>query len=258
MHDDCFSDRGGTLRLTINLTPVILGVFSGWEHGLFATIDAGVVVLHFLASAVCICRIYGGVALWLAACVGCGQAGPQAEVPALDPSAATALALADYDSDGDGSIDAAELEKSPALKSALALIDTDKDSAVAAMEIQNRIASLRAANLPLLPFSCEVLLDGRPLAEAEVRLVPEKFMGAAVKAASGKTNAAGWASPNVEGEPLLQGVHLGFFRVEISKKNAAGEETVPSRYNRESILGQLVALDVPDLDHGITYRLSSK
>jgi hypothetical protein len=198
------------------------------------------------------------VVLWLAIFSGCGDSGPQADVPVLDPSAAATQALAEYDTDGDASIGGAELDKSAALKSALVLIDTDKNGAASGTEIKDRVASLRALNLPLVPMTCHVLLDGRPLSNAEVRLVPEKFMGNGVKSASGKTDANGWASPTIEGESVLRGVHLGFFRVEVSSKDHAGREIVPERYNRETILGQLVALDVPDLEHGVTYQLSSR
>lgn len=201
-------------------------------------------------------RIFCIVSLLLLS--GCGQTGPEAKLPALNAGEAAAGALAQYDANGDGSIGGPELDKSPSLKSALKLIDADGNGLLSREEIQLRIAALQASKLPLIPFNCEVLLDGRALAGAEVRLVPETFMGPEVKLAAATTLDTGWASPTIKGETELQGVHLGFFRVEISKKDNAGKETIPSRYNTETNLGLLVALDSPEMEHGLTFRLATK
>ena len=67
-----------------------------------------------------------------------------------------------------------------------------------------------------------------------------------MKAAEGTTRNDGTThiliSPS---NPDEAGVHLGFYRVEISKKGADGKELIPARYNTESELGIEVARDDP-------------
>ena len=53
------------------------------------------------------------------------------------------------------------------------------------------------------------------------------------------------------------GVQCGWFRIEISKKDASGKEMIPAAYNTESTLGAEIALDTPNLERGLTLQLSS-
>jgi hypothetical protein len=95
-----------------------------------------------------------------------------------------------------------------------------------------------------------VTLDGRPLEGASVTLEPESFLGEEVKVAVCTTDMFGTASPNVPDDqrldPRTSGAYMGFYKVKISKL-ANGKEMVPRKYNEESILGQEVARDVPDI-----------
>jgi hypothetical protein len=178
-------------------------------------------------------------------------------MPVGSPQAAAAAALAQYDTNHDGSIAGPELDKSPGLKSALPSMDADRDGKLSAAEIAARLSKYRSDEIPTFPFLCQVMLDGRPLAGAEVRVVPEPFLGDQVKPASGMTDADGGASLKIEGA-ADHGVHCGLFVVQISKKDAAGKETVPAKYNTQSTLGQEVARDVRAIEDGVTFNLSSR
>jgi hypothetical protein len=43
----------------------------------------------------------------------------------------------------------------------------------------------------------------------------------------------------------LPGVPYGFYRIQVSRKDAEGKETIPARYNSETTLGQEVGPRTP-------------
>lgn len=194
--------------------------------------------------------------------LGCGLAGcagSPIEAPKFDAGTAGRQAAATCDANGDGVLDKAELAKCPALLAALPRIDKDNSGTLTEAEIAARIGTYGDLNVALLPFKCVVLLDDQPLVQATVTLVPEKFLGDASKLASGVTDKAGNALLSIpeHREQGLAGVHCGLYRVEI-RKEAGGQDQVPAKYNTETTLGQEVAFDVPELERGVTLKLSSK
>jgi hypothetical protein len=114
----------------------------------------------------------------------------------------------------------------------------------------------------LASVRCQVTLDGRPLTDAQVVFEPEPFLGEEIKRATGKTNQLGDAAPTIADEDkpdpnLPGGVHFGLYKVRISKQ-ADGRETIPSRYNTETILGQEVAYDDPAIrNNNMVFALKS-
>lgn len=171
--------------------------------------------------------------------------------PPVSPEEAAKQALAEYDKNGDGGIDAAEAERCPALRSSFRALDKNGDGKLSAQEIADRIASYREQQVGLVLVPCEVTLDGKPLAGATVTFVPEKFLGDGFKRASGVTDDRGAAQLRTEGADV-PGVACGFYRVEVSKP-AGGQETVPARYNAKTVLGREVA---PDTQGVLPFRLS--
>jgi hypothetical protein len=167
---------------------------------------------------------------------GCGGSGDDLIPATYTPDASAGQALAEYDTNHDGFLDAKELERCPALKSHLDLIDENGDKRLSAAEIAARIEVYQDSQIALKNVGCQVLLDGRPLQGATVTYVPEKFMGPSLKSASGVSDHLGAVQLHMEGEKL-PGVQPGLFRVLVSKKNAAGQETIPARYNQDSVLG---------------------
>src|SRR5262249_18714977 len=145
-------------------------------------------------------------------------------------------ALAEYDTNKDGALDAKELEACPALLSALKKIDKNNDGRLTADEIADRLTYFQQPGMQQ-DVSVEVTLDGQPLAGATVTLVPEKFMGPSTRPASAVTDEAGTGTFRIEGsgDPVAP----GYYRVQVSK-NVGGRETVPAKYNAQTVLGQEV------------------
>jgi hypothetical protein len=184
---------------------------------------------------------------------GCGSGA--VEAPPVSPEEAASQALAEYDTNKDGFLDARELDRCPALKGALSRIDKNKDGKLSADEIAERLADLQASKVGLVAVPCSVQLNEMPLAGATVTFIPEKFMGAAAKPATGVSDAQGVVQLQVEGQPV-PGVHPGYYRIEVSKKNDGGQETLPARYNSATTLGHEVAPPVR-INPTVALRLSS-
>jgi hypothetical protein len=184
---------------------------------------------------------------------GCARGNARVAAPALAPEAAGQAALEEYDTNGDGFLDGPELESCPALLAALKAIDKDGDGRLSAREIADRVAFYKESRVGLMTIACHVTLDGRPLVGATVKLIPEKFLGPEVKPADGLSDEKGRVQLQIDGEDL-PGVHCGLYRVEVSKTNVKKQETLPARYNTQSVLGVEVA---PGMRNGITLTLTS-
>lgn len=169
------------------------------------------------------------------------------EVPDFDPVAASARAIKIYDTDGDGSIGGDELEKAPGLKAAMANLDSNKDDKISEAELADRIRIWQRQRAGLLLFTCEISLDGKPLTGAKLTFEPEEFFGGTIEPAFGETSFLGTATPVISSEgkaspDLSQGIQPGIYKIRVSKI-VDGKETIPAKYNSETILGQEVAVD---------------
>ena len=82
---------------------------------------------------------------------GCSRAPSRVKPPSIDAKAAGAAAMAQYDANNDGKVDAAELEKAPGLKAALANLDQNNDKAVDADEVTRRIQAWQELKTVLTP-----------------------------------------------------------------------------------------------------------
>jgi hypothetical protein len=192
-----------------------------------------------------------------------GCSGGETLTPAhYSPDEAAKQIMADYDTNRDGFLDAKELERCPSLKHSLEFIDQNGDKRLSAEEIAARIQIYADSQVAIKATGCHVTLDGKPLQGATVTYVPEKFMGPSLRRASGVSDQNGSVNLKVDGENL-PGVQPGFYRVEISKKNASGQESIPARYNQDTTLGTEVnphkarKLGVKEPLHG-DFRLTSK
>jgi hypothetical protein len=180
---------------------------------------------------------------------GCSSGTITVRQPAINASSAGSQALAMYDKNGDGVVSGEELDHAPALKEALPRLDTNGDKAVSADEIAARVNAWKAMEIGMTSVRCHVTLDGEPLAGATVTFEPEPFLGDEIKTAIGTTNPFGDAAPTIpkdqRPDPKLPGgIHLGLYKVRISKM-ANGKETIPTRYNAQTTLGQEVSNDDP-------------
>jgi len=177
--------------------------------------------------------------IWLCVMLlnGCSGRPGRVAPPNLDPTGAAEKALADFDTNGDGGIDASELGGCPGLKAVAKAVDTDRDGRLSASEIAARIAQWGAQRVAMVAVNCSVVRSGRPLQGATVTFVPEKFLGPNIKPASGVSDNTGRVELAVSGVPLKGLAHCGFFRVEISKKEG-DKELIPAKFNRETVLGE--------------------
>ena len=184
------------------------------------------------------------LALAMAASLGgCFNTSSRPARPSLDPASAARAAMDQYDTNHDGKIDAGELKQCPSLSQAMDLMDTNHDGVLTLDEITARMQKWKNSPAVVMSGSVQVFLDGQPLAGATVTYEPEKFMGPAYQVASGVTDSAGFA--DIKGQdPKYPGLYLGLYRVRISKQQG-GHESLPARYNSESVLAKEVAPDLP-------------
>lgn len=166
---------------------------------------------------------------------GCSR-GPTGLVPPTINSDAPEAAIAKYDANGNGAIDGGEIAKATWLKLGLSRIDANSDGKVEAAEIESRIVAWRESRVGLMPLTLRISFRSAPLADADVSLEPEPFLGDAIKPVQGKTDEHGVAVMQISRKPTERGVQLGFYRMRISKKSG-DKELLPARYNSESELG---------------------
>jgi hypothetical protein len=193
----------------------------------------------------------------------CSSGPARVNQPYISASGAGDAAMDQYDTDGDGVVAGDELENAPGLKAALLRLDTDGDKAVSADEVAERVNAWKEMHTGLASVRCHITLEGQPLAGAKVVFEPESFLGSEIKTAVGTTNQFGDAAPTIPPEErpapnLPGGAHFGLYKVRISK-SVNGRETLPARYNTETILGQEVSYDDPGMkNNNLGFALKSK
>lgn len=213
-----------------------------WEHNAGRRGPFSLCVLHVFSKArgeghkLCNdmdARTLSVVAILLAA--GCGGRPTRLayEGPAWNPTAQARRAIELHDRNGDGVIDAEELEKCPALKAASIIADRNRDGRLDQMELMARLSLFRDCRSYLVNTVCSVVANGRPLEGATVRFVPDEAIAGIIQPAVGVTDSLGKAAMKVEGRSQ-PGVQLGFYTVELSKTDAAGDETVEAAYGGQS------------------------
>jgi hypothetical protein len=169
-------------------------------------------------------------------CALSGCFGPSVSVPSYSASAVASAAMSEYDTNKDGKLDESELLRSPALKNALVDLDKNKDQAIGRDELEERLSEFLSSKVGLVGVNCRVVKGGAPVADVEVKFIPEKFFGTAISGGTGKSDKNGSVEIRTEGKSL-PGLAPGFYRVELSKKDGGGAETMPAIYNEKSILG---------------------
>jgi hypothetical protein len=188
--------------------------------------------------------------------LGCDRQKPRVEQPPYSPSGEASKAMELYDTNKDGKIAGAELDKAPGLKAALKVFGTDKDKGVTKDHIVTRVNRWKESRIGRTTLSCQVFRNGQPLAGATVKFVPEKYEEEALtETATGQTNSLGMAMialpPETGPDAPPPGMHLGIYRVEITKSG----ENIPAKYNTATELGQEVSLDNEELQRGIKFYL---
>ena len=197
-----------------------------------------------------------GLAAVCVALAGCDASGGRVSPPPVKPQAMAQAALAQYDANSDQALSGEELARCPGLKSSLSLVDANQDGKLNADEIAARLKTFVDSRIGLVGLSARFTLDGRPLEGARVVLTPEKFIASAVQPASGTTTPEGVGFFQVSQD--LPGVQPGIYRLEVYQPAADGKETIPTRYNAETILGVDAGVDGPDVNNRVHFALTSK
>jgi hypothetical protein len=188
----------------------------------------------------------------------CRQGPPRVYPPDINAKTAASKAMEMFDTNKDGKINGAEFEKCPGLKAALAQINKAGGDYVDYEMIKSRIQEWQATRLGRMSLRCSVMHNNEPLANVEVKFVPETYLGLDPQkwTATGKTDENGNAMLSVPLDPNnkrdLPGVPPGFYRVEVTSPNTQ----IPPMYNTNTILGQEVALDANGIQQGIRFDVN--
>jgi hypothetical protein len=175
----------------------------------------------------------------IAATWGCSGRPARIKPPRISPTSAASAAMAKYDTNHDQVLSAQELEACPGMRRSVGAYDLDGNGKISESEIVERLRQLTQFKTALTPLRVIVMLNGKPLEGAEVRLIPEEYLGSEIKGAKGITNAGGSASPRISEEELPErqrqyhGIHYGTYRVEITH----AEMAIPEKYNTKTTLG---------------------
>ena len=132
------------------------------------------------------------------------------QAPKWDPDSAADNAMG-LDTDGDGLLSSKELKTgAPGLLAALGECDVDKDKKLSREEVLARIQLYQETRTGLLECRCKVTYKGRPLANAEVRFVPESFLGDSITGGYGETRPDGTVTMGLEDsvEPFVKARHV--------------------------------------------------
>jgi len=176
---------------------------------------------------------------------GCGKQPRRLRPPDVDPAAAAATALERYDANHNQVLDPLELQACPALAGSLDKYDGDADGVLAAEEIAQGIDRWRSGQTGALSLPFQVKWAGLALEGAQVRLVPEGFLGDGVLPAVGTAGPGGRGFIGIEpallpkGAPRVPLVQPGLYRVEITHPTVS----LPEKYNTHTTLGIEVATD---------------
>jgi hypothetical protein len=193
---------------------------------------------------------------------GCGGGASRVRPVEIDASSASSEAIELYDKDGDGALAGGELNAVPGLKKNLQRYDRDSDQRVTGDEIAARLGDWADNKLALMGCTYIVTLDGRPLADAEVTLVPEAYLGPNVKPATGVTGPNGLTRLSHAPEDLpkssngrpIPGVKGGTYKLVITHPS----KQLPAKYNTATELGEEIAYDINPNDAPNSLPLSSK
>jgi hypothetical protein len=187
---------------------------------------------------------------------GCSGQPSALSPPSFDSGKVASAAIAQYDKNGNGSLEKAEWQASGALAGSITIYDTNGDNVLDSAEVTAGLARWQQGEMGARPLPFQVKLGGRPLEGAEVKLIPEAFFGGAIKPASGTSGPGGRGylglaeADRPKNAPKLPLTQPGLYRVEIIHPTTK----VPAKYNTESTLGIEVADDRID-PRGVVWEL---
>lgn len=175
---------------------------------------------------------------------GCSGRPARVVAPRIDPVAVTEAVFQAADEDRDGGLRGGEQRTVPAIAAAAERLDGDADGAVSREELSRWLTAVRDARIAITRFEMTISQRRRPLANAQVRLVPEPFMGGEVQAAEGTTDADGAVLVTIPGAKY-PGVNCGLYRVAITGTGNDGKP-LGERFASASTFGVAVGAGLPE------------
>jgi hypothetical protein len=189
-----------------------------------------------------------GLSLLVTAATGCSSRPARIRAIAVDPHELSEQFIEQYDTDGNGSLSELELQAFPPIHGARNKYDSDGNGEVSGEELAERFAVIFDPQVGLLPASCRVTHNGRPLSGAEVRFVPPKALDGVLPPATGVSDSAGVAwlrlapedlpasFPNSQAAVMRPGIYL----VEVTHP----DPQIPAQFNAKTTLGKEVFPEV--------------
>jgi hypothetical protein len=189
---------------------------------------------------------------WILVC-GCVGKQSRIEAPRWNPSDFADAVMEKLDTNGDSGINEGELAAAPGLQFGARFIDSDSDGQLSHEELVKRFQFYVDRRIGLTNKTIQFIYKGRPLARAEVRLVPEFFLTELLETATGTTDEAGMLLADIPSNDLRTPMmRPGYYRVEIAK--------LPAEYNTATTVGVEVSAASDDAStYGpIVIRLDDK
>jgi hypothetical protein len=172
----------------------------------------------------------------------------------VDADAAAQAAIEQLDKNGDGQLDDAELQGAPGLAAVKDRYDADRSLSLSLVEIADGIRRWSEGQVGAAAVAYAVQLDGRALPGAQVKAIPEPFLGDAIKPAAGSDGYLAVAPEHRPANaPKLPLILPGLYRIEITHPSAV----IPARYNTQTTLGLEVSAELR-LDQAIVWALKSR
>jgi hypothetical protein len=186
--------------------------------------------------------------------LGCSGRPGRVHPPNVDADEAAQAAIEQLDKNLDGQLADAELQAAPGLAAAKDRYDADHSGALGVEEIAAGIRRWSEGQVGAAAVAYMLQLDGRPLPGAQVKAIPEPFLGEALKPATGIDGYLAVAPEDRPANaPKLPLILPGLYRIEITHPSVK----IPAKYNTQTTLGLEVSADLR-LDQAILWALKSR
>src|SRR5687768_619932 len=148
---------------------------------------------------------------------GCSGRPGRVQPPDVDADDAAQAAIEQLDKNGDGQLADAELQGAPGLAAVKDRYDADRGGSLSQEEIAGGIRRWSEGQVGAAAVAYAVQLDGRALPGAQVKAIPEPFLGDAIKPAAGVDGYLAVAPEDRPANaPKLPLILPGLYRIEIT------------------------------------------
>jgi hypothetical protein len=192
----------------------------------------------------------GGICAWtitvcgLTMLVGCTGQPSRIGAIKIDVAQTAKMIFANYDKDLNESLSPEELIAVPPINAKRNWYDADENGQISVDELRKGLQAIFNAKDGLLSVPCEVTRNGKPLAGANVKLVPLPELEGVIPPASGTTDKQGAAMLNVDqaDRPAntperIAVVRPGLYLVQVTHDQIR----IPDEYNVKTKLGNEIS-----------------